>query len=135
MKKLLSVLTFLCGLCFSTGCGSAGNSAPPPPAVATHFSVSTVSAASSGTPFNFTVTALDASNNTVTTYAGTVHFTSTDGSATLPANTTLTNGVKSISVTLNSAGAQTVTATDTTAGAVSERSDLRRERRNQGPPE
>ena len=83
--------------------------APP----ATHFSVSTVSSANSGTPFNFAVTALDASNNAVTTYAGTLHFTSTDGQAVLPANATLTNGTGTFSATLKTVGSQTITATDT----------------------
>ena len=48
--------------------------------------------ATGGTPFNFTVTALDPFNNTATGYGGTVHFTSSDGAAALPANSTLTNG-------------------------------------------
>ena len=38
----------------------------------------------SGGSFSATVTALDASNNTVTGYSGTVHFSSTDLQATLP---------------------------------------------------
>src|SRR5262249_3799169 len=59
---------------------------------ATHFSVTAPAVASPGTAFNFTVTALDPMNNTVPGYTGTVHFTSTDGAAALPANTTLTNG-------------------------------------------
>jgi hypothetical protein len=42
-----------------------------------------------------------------------VHFTSSDGHALLPADSTLTSGVGSFSVTLKSAGSQTVTATDT----------------------
>ena len=60
---------------------------------ATHFSVSAPASATAGTSFNVTVTALDSSNATATGYAGTVQFTSTDGAATLPANSTLTNGV------------------------------------------
>jgi hypothetical protein len=67
------------------------------------------------TPLNFTVSALDANNNLVSTYAGTVHFTSTDGQAALPAASTLTNGSGTFSATLNTIGNQTVTATDTAA--------------------
>jgi len=56
--------------------------------------------------------ALDASGAVVPTYTGTVHFTSSDGSATLPGDYTFQsgdNGVQSFSVTLTTAGNQTVT--------------------------
>src|SRR4029077_6453976 len=75
-------------------------------------------AATAGTAFSFTVTALDASNNTVTGYAGTVHFTSPEGSALLPANATLTKGTGSFQATLKTAGSQTITATDTVNGSI-----------------
>lgn len=64
------------------------------------------------------MTALDQFNNTATGYAGTVHFTSTDGLATLPANSTLTNGVGTFSATLRTAGNQTITATDTVTASI-----------------
>src|SRR5207302_10716060 len=54
-------------------------------AAATHYSVSAPGSATAGNPFSFTVTALDAFNNTATGYAGTVHFTSTDVAASLAA--------------------------------------------------
>ena len=79
---------------------------------ATHFTVSTPSTATDGTPISITVTALDLYGNVATAYAGTVHFTSTDGAATLPANSTLTSGVGTFSVTLQTGGSQTITATD-----------------------
>jgi len=47
-----------------------------------------------------------------------VHFTSTDGAAILPANSTLTNGVGTFSSTLNTAGSQTITATDTVTSSI-----------------
>ena len=53
-------------------------------APATHFTVSAPASATAGSAFNFTVTALDTSNNTATGYAGTAHFTSSDGQAVLP---------------------------------------------------
>src|SRR5207249_3284389 len=49
---------------------------------ATHFAVSAPASATAGSAFSFTVTALDASNNIANGYAGTVHFTSSDGQAT-----------------------------------------------------
>ena len=85
---------------------------------ATHFSVSTPSSATSGTSFNFTVTALDAGNNTATGYTGTVHFTSSDGSATLPSNAMLASGSGTFSATLAAAGNQTVTATDFVSSSI-----------------
>src|SRR5207302_1154333 len=65
-----------------------------------------------------TVTALDQFNNVATGYTGTVHFTSTDGAATLPPNSTLTNGVGNFVVTLRTVGTQTVTATDTVTSSI-----------------
>jgi len=86
--------------------------------VATHFSVSAPGSATAGTSFSVTVTALTSSNATATSYTGTVHFTSSDGSAILPGNATLTNGVGTFSVTLKTAGSQSVTATDTVTGSI-----------------
>ena len=85
---------------------------------ATHFIVSAPASATAGTGFNFTVTALDASGNTATGYTGSVHFTSTDGPATLPANSILNNGVGSFFANLRTAGSQTITATDTIASSI-----------------
>ncbi len=87
-------------------------------ASATHFTVSAPSTATAGTAFNFTVTALDQFNNTATGYAGSVHFTSTDGSAVLPANSTLTNGSGAFAATLKTAGNQTITAADTVTSSI-----------------
>jgi probable HAF family extracellular repeat protein len=119
MKKLLSILTFLCGLCFLTGCGSAGNSAPPPPPVATHFSVTSTTPQVIGTSFNITVSVLDATNNLVTAYAGMLHFSSSDPLAVLPHDSPLANGTGTFPVTLKTAPAATVTVTDTTKGSIS----------------
>src|SRR5207244_2379983 len=88
------------------------------PTTATHLTVSAPGSATAGNSFSFTVTALDAFNNTAAGYAGTVHFTSNDGAATLPANSTLTNGSGTFGVTLQSTGSQSVTATDTIAGSI-----------------
>jgi hypothetical protein len=59
------------------------------------------------------VTAQDAFGNTVTGYNGTVHFSSSDSQAVLPPDGSLTNGTGSFSVTMMSAGPQTITVTDT----------------------
>jgi len=119
VKKLHRFLISLNGLCFLSACGGSGLSAPPPPPSATHLSVTAPATATVGTAVSVTVTALDASNNTVTTYSGTVHFTSTDGQAALPANSPLTNGTGIFQVTLNTPVNQTITATDTVTASIS----------------
>jgi hypothetical protein len=113
MKKSLLVLISISSLCVLSACG--GSSTPPP---ATHFSVTAPASATAGTAFNFTVTALDASNRMATNYSGTVHFTSTDGQAVLPANSMLTNGMGTFSATLKSAGSQSITAIDTVTASI-----------------
>ncbi|HYW47242.1 MAG TPA: hypothetical protein VE959_30525 [Bryobacteraceae bacterium] len=85
---------------------------------ATHLKVTAPTSATPGAAFNFTVTALDQFNNTATGYAGAVHFTSSDAAATLPPNSTLTNGAGSFPATLATVGGQTITATDTVTGAI-----------------
>src|SRR5262249_33597155 len=87
-------------------------------AAATHFLITMPNAVTSGTAFNFTVTAEDQFSNITTGYAGTVHFTSSDTGATLPANATLASGVGTFSGTLKTTGAQTFTATDTVSSSV-----------------
>jgi hypothetical protein len=116
MKKSLVFLVVVCSLCFLNACGSGSSTTSlrtPPPATATHFSVSAPAFATTGTPVSFAVTALDASNNVVASYSGTVLFSSTDAKATLPANSTLTMGTGNFFVTFNTLGNQTITATDT----------------------
>ncbi|HXY01566.1 MAG TPA: kelch repeat-containing protein, partial [Candidatus Limnocylindrales bacterium] len=110
----LFFLLFVCSLCFLTACnGGSGGSANHALSGATHFSVSAPGFATTGTPVSFVVTALDASNNVVASYSGTVQFTSTDAKATLPASSTLTMGTGNFFVTFNTLGNQTITATDT----------------------
>src|SRR5450631_2435288 len=90
-------------------------------AAATHFVVSAPANATTGSAFNFTVTALDAGNAVAAGYVGTVHFSSSDPGATLPADYTFVagdNGVHSFSATLANAGAQTITATDTVNSSI-----------------
>src|SRR5206468_2378874 len=82
------------------------------PAAASQFLVSAPVSATAGSAFNFTVTAQDPFNNTATGYTGTVHFSSSDGQAVLPADSTLSNGAGSFSATLKTAGNQSITATD-----------------------
>ena len=73
--------------------------------------------ASAGTPQSFTVTLADSFGNVATGYVGTVHFTSTDGQAGLPANYTFTaadQGKHTFQVTFKTTGTQSLSVTDTT---------------------
>jgi uncharacterized repeat protein (TIGR01451 family) len=83
------------------------------PLVASTVVVSAPSVATAGAAFFATVTVRDQYGQVFTGYAGTMHFTSTDAAAVLPADTTLTNGIGTITATLKTAGGQTLTATDT----------------------
>ncbi|MDR3457511.1 MAG: choice-of-anchor Q domain-containing protein [Verrucomicrobiae bacterium] len=85
---------------------------------AVRFLVAAPQTATAGAAFNFTVTAVDASTNTVTGYAGTVHFSSTDPNAILPANSTLTSGVGTLSATLKTAGVRSLTAVDAVSTSI-----------------
>jgi hypothetical protein len=74
-----------------------------------------------GSAFNVTVTAKDAYGNLATGYRGTVHFTSSDAKAVLPANYTFTSGdagQHTFSITLKTVGAQSLTVTDTVTGSL-----------------
>lgn len=89
----------------------------------THFQVTaTVTSTAAGTSFSVTVTALDINNNPAPSYVGTVHFTSTDPAATLPANYTFVaadSGVHTFTgIALDTAGSQTITATDTVTASL-----------------
>jgi Ca2+-binding RTX toxin-like protein/streptogramin lyase len=88
------------------------------PAAADHFRINAPATATPNVPFTVTVTALDPYGNVDVNYRGTVHFTSSDGAASLPREYffadadqgvhTFTNGV-----TLFTAGDQVLTARDT----------------------
>jgi hypothetical protein len=86
---------------------------------ATHFTVGGLfSPRPTGVSGIVTVNAFDQFDNAATGYAGTVHITSSDSSATLPANGALSGGVGSFSVTLRTLGTQSVTATDTVTASI-----------------
>ena len=69
-----------------------------------------------GQQFTITMKALNAANKPDTLFVDTVHFTSSDTQAVLPADYTFTasdNGSHLFSVTFVTAGKQSLTATDT----------------------
>src|SRR5262249_43773253 len=92
---------------------------------ATHASTgATLSSVTARTAFNLTVTAGDANGNTDTNYARPAHLTNTDRPASPPGDHTFTtgaggdDGVYTFSITLKTAGTQTVTATDKADGSI-----------------
>jgi hypothetical protein len=77
----------------------------------------------SGSAHSVTVKALDAYGNVAPGYTGTIHFTSSDGAAVLPANYTFTGGDAGThkftnGLTLKTAGSQSVTATDNSHSSI-----------------
>ena len=120
MSKFRLLFAYASALFLLNACGGGGastNTSSVSP-VATHFGISSPGMATAGMAFQLTVTAQDVANNTVTNYSGTVHFTSTDAKAVLPANSTLTNGTGTFSVAFETSGVQTITATDTVTASV-----------------
>ncbi len=94
--------------------GSCSTSTPPPGPAVAYKLTGLPSAAQVNRPATFTVTALDAVGLTATSYTGSASFTSTDALAVLPPTTAFIAGVASnLSITLNTEGPQSVTATDT----------------------
>lgn len=81
-----------------------------------HLLLQASSASLPGAPFKMIVSAVDVNGTLMTTYQGTVHFTSSDSTAGLPSDYTFTSGdagVHVFTVTLNTLGPQTVSAADT----------------------
>jgi hypothetical protein len=108
--------------------GSAKVTVTAQPA-ATHFTVSGPASVTAGAPATFTVTALDASNNIVPGYTGTIHFTSTAPGATLPANYTFNAGDAGAHTFTNglsfpTTGSWVVTATDTAKSTLSGQTNI-----------
>jgi uncharacterized repeat protein (TIGR01451 family) len=65
-----------------------------------------------GVGITVTVKAINATGQVVSNYPGTVHFRSSDRQAALTADTTLSQGMSTFTITLKTAGSQTITATD-----------------------
>jgi hypothetical protein len=90
-------------------------------AIVTHFQISGPTGAIEGVAVKETVTALNAYGNVVPTYTGTVHFTSSDATASLPGDYNFLasdDGSHKFTFTLHSLGPQNVTATDTSIGGL-----------------
>src|SRR5207237_15299 len=74
-----------------------------------------------GSAFALTITALEPDGDTATGYTGSIHFTSRDGQAILPADFTFTAadaGQHTFTATLKTTGSQSLTATDTATNTI-----------------
>jgi hypothetical protein len=89
-------------------------------APATSLTIDTPASATSGIPFNVTVTARASGGGVDTGYTGTIHLSSGDTAALLPADYTFTAadaGSHTFSVRLGTQGSQTISAADTGGNA------------------
>jgi 6-phosphogluconolactonase len=119
MRSKTIIALGLIGLALLGGCSGGGNTAlttVPTAHLAITLPTTTVTAS---TPFTFTVKALDAMGAVVPTYTGTVHITTSDTAAKPPADASLAQGVGTFTLTFNTAGNQTITASDTVGDASS----------------
>jgi hypothetical protein len=87
------------------------------PAAASRFLIRAPAGVRSGVAFSLTLTVTDAYGNVVTGYTGTIHFSSSDRTATLPADYTFTAADKGVhtltGLVLRKRGTQKITLTDT----------------------
>jgi hypothetical protein len=93
------------------------------PAAASQLVLSAPSSVRHGSAFSLTLTVEDAYGNVVTGYVGTVHFTSSDSTATLPADYTFTAADAGVHTFTSAAilckrGTQTLSVTDTQNSAL-----------------
>jgi YVTN family beta-propeller protein len=119
MRTKTIIALGIIGLGLLGGCSGGGNTAlttVPTAHLAITLPTTTVTAR---TPFAFTVKALDAMGAVVPTYTGTVHITTSDTAAKLPADAVLAQGVGTFTLTFNTTGNQTITASDTVGDASS----------------
>src|SRR5262249_57880536 len=80
------------------------------------FEIIAVPSATAGVAQSFVLVALDAAGGLLTGYTGTVHLSSSDAQAGLPADYTFTaadRGIHTFTVTLKTAGTQSVSVVDT----------------------
>lgn len=104
---------------FRTWTATSAASASVAVAPLDHFQVGAPASATAGSAFSITVTAKDTSNNTMTSYTGAVHFSTSDlNSPALPADYTFVGSdhgshTFANAATLKTAGAQSVSVKDT----------------------
>jgi hypothetical protein len=92
------------------------------PAALNSLRVAGFPATTAGASHTFTVAAADAFGNAVPSYAGTVHFSTTDWEGTVPANYTFTSadrGIHTFTAILRASSSQSIKAADVAVAALS----------------
>src|SRR5262249_8068481 len=110
----------------ATGASSFANIVVTPLA-AVNLSLSVASTTPTGIPTSAVVSPVDRFGNVTTGYTGTVHFASSDPQAVLPSDYTFTAadaGSHAFTVTLKTAGTQTLSVTDTANPAFSSQTQI-----------
>src|ERR1035437_5655873 len=97
LALILWILTAL------SGCGS-GSASSGGGATASQLMLTGPANIPLATAFQFSVSAVDVSDNPVNTYSGTIHFTSSDPHAQLPAKVELVGGRGTFNAVLSTAG-------------------------------
>jgi len=85
---------------------------------ATQFAITTTASVVAGSPFTIKIAALTVVGTPAVGYNGTVGFSSSDPLFVNPGTLTLVGGLGQTTVTLKTAGIQTITATDTTTSTL-----------------
>lgn len=97
------------------------------PGPTTHFNLTTDLSDPAGQVISVTVQARAAYNGQAAPYTGTIHFTSSDNAATLPADYNFTladNNSHTFSLTLNTLGRQIITATDIASNTINGKTSI-----------
>ncbi|HLJ95413.1 MAG TPA: hypothetical protein VKU02_19710 [Gemmataceae bacterium] len=87
-------------------------------ATSPYFQITGTSSVTAGTAGTYTMSVFNPDGSADTSYSGTVHITSSDSKAVLPANFTINGDTATFSATLYTAGAQSLTATDTVTSGI-----------------
>jgi hypothetical protein len=85
--------------------------------------ISAPTSATLGNPVTFMVKAVDDRGNSVSSYAGTLHFSSSDPDADVPNDAPLIDGAGTFSITFKTSGAYTIAAADIAISSIAAISD------------
>jgi hypothetical protein len=103
--------------------GNAGSVTVLLTPVSTHFAINAPTTATAGASFSITVTAENSTGGTLANFTGTIHFSSSDPQATLPANYKFVSGDHGVhtftGVILNKLGLQVISVNSTSNAAFS----------------
>jgi hypothetical protein len=100
------------------GVGGDCSTTPLPPGSAIRFRVQLPASVSAGATATATITALDENGGVAVSHAGTATLSTSDGSASIPAEVTFASGVATAQVSFRKAGSQRLVAKDAANAAI-----------------